>query len=92
MADLLDESAELFGAMAARAMRHRILSAFRLLRDNPGLGRSRDEIGDGNLRFWPVRPYWVIYDYDRGDGIVEVLAIVPMRSDLMRQLLGDPLN
>lgn len=40
------------------------------LAEVPGLGHSRDDLGDESLRVWPVHRYVVIYQPDRNPLLV----------------------
>lgn len=57
-----DYCVEEAGAQVARHVLGQITKALRFLADTPGAGHRRDDLTDGNVRFWSVFGYLVVYD------------------------------
>ncbi|HEY3245827.1 MAG TPA: type II toxin-antitoxin system RelE/ParE family toxin [Phycisphaerae bacterium] len=66
---------------AARRFIGRILKKLELLAEQPGVGRSRQELGRG-FRSYPVRKYLIFYR--RVDDGVQVIRVVHGARDLER--------
>jgi len=62
--DIVLYVAERFGRSRAEYVRTEFLATFRLLAENPSLGRHRIELWAEPYRFWPLGPSLIAY---RGD-------------------------
>lgn len=52
---------ENFGSNFADRTYARLFKTFRLLADFPEMGRPRRELTDRPVRFFFVKPYWIVY-------------------------------
>lgn len=53
---------ESFGASAAARTIAKLLDSFQLIGDFPGLGTPRRDVTKRPVRFFLVRPYWIVYE------------------------------
>ena len=53
-----------FGRIEEQAVRARIVRAFEVLAEHPGIGRARPELWPEPYQFWPVGPSLIAYRSD----------------------------
>ena len=62
LTEIEDWVTENFGGEFADRTNARLFKAFSLLADFPGMGRPRHDVTDHPVRFFLVKPYWIVYE------------------------------
>jgi plasmid stabilization system protein ParE len=72
---------------AALSMLDKFYEAFQLIADNPGIGHTRSDLTDENVRFWTVKSrYHVIYSTNYRPLLIA--RILPSDRDIAREING----
>jgi plasmid stabilization system protein ParE len=53
---------ETFGKSTAAQVSAKLFHIFQLLDDFPDMGRSRQDVTSQPIRFFLVKPYWILYE------------------------------